>query len=338
MYDKLVYAMSTRSSLSLERFKDIFRKVYTPGQTYEDEPTDIDMRRQAIRSLDSLGYCEFDFTGRTVHMCPPCLLLLPGRGIPRAVFAGARTPSLINKLKEAVRTRKKQALISQVSQSRGNVNGPATIIVEAIDKETLLRIGNDAAIETNLDQPAAWKLANISISADNMKESLRFNEMQEPNWPRRVFRKDRLVFSATTRRFQDRVQLAEYTNPVDRQRRHWLWDGEEAAGVERDWGRYIALSIKKHSVMLYHERSKRLAVPVTVPVPCLLSRALALCSGSIPVSSKAGEAPIASIPPGHPLHIYTDIPVGIAELAAGKLRQRLVPVDLENINNGVGNG
>ena len=338
MSDQLVYAMSTRTSLSLVQFNDIFKKVYTHGQIYEDELVDIDLRRQTIRSLDSLGYCEFDFPRRTVHMCPPCLLLLPGRGTPRAVFAGARTPSLISRLKEAVRTRGKQAMVSQMPQSNGNINIPATIIIEAMDKETLAEIGSDAAIETDLDQPAAWKLTHISVSVDDVMESLRFDEMQEPNWPRRVFRKDRLVFSRTTESHQDRIELAEYTSPVDQQRRHWLWDGERAAGVERDWGRYIALSSEECHVMLYHERSRRLAVPVTVPLPCLLSRALALCSGNIPVSSKTAEAPVASIPAGHPLHIYTDIPAGISELAAAKLRQRLVPADLKNINNGVSNG
>ena len=68
MSDQLIYAMSTKTSFSLERFNDIFRKVYLPGHLQDDE-LDYDMRRQVIRLLDSLGYCEFDFGRRTVHMC-----------------------------------------------------------------------------------------------------------------------------------------------------------------------------------------------------------------------------------------------------------------------------
>ena len=272
---------------------------------------------------------------KAVHMCPPSLVLLPYEGTPRAAFIGARTPSLIAKLKGSARKRQKQALLSHVTQNKGNINVPASIVIDAVDKKTLADIAGDAGIGIDLDEPAAWKLANFSVSAKDIEESLRFEQRQEPNWNRKIFRKAKLVFSGFGHRNPDSLDLAEYINPINQQRRHWLWKGGLSAEVERDWGRYVVLSYETRDIVLYDEKVWRLAFPVTVPLPCILCRALALCSGKIPVLVKIGESPVASIPEKHPVLIYTEVPPDIAALVAGKLGQNLFSVSLGDVENGM---
>lgn len=328
MSEPLVYAISTKGEMKIEDFNEIFKMVYLPGQEVDDESIDVDIRRQLIRMLDSSGYCEFDFNNRMVYMCPPCLALLPGFGLPKAVLTGARTPGLLSKIKQASKNRRGKASCTVVPQRSKNINMPSSLIIEAVDTNTIQEIAAESGIRCRSERPVSWDLVNFSSSCDEINKSLKFEKMEELNWGRRVFVPSKLRFSRTDEAIGS-YRLVEYKNPVNQQPHHWLWNGENRAEVERDWGRYLVLSNLSLGVVLYDEKQHKLATPVTVPLPCLLARAVTMCTGMSPLLAKTSER-IGAIPFGHPVHIYTGVPPVIAGLIAEKLGQKAVPANLED--------
>ena len=337
MSEQLIYAMSTRTKLSLNQFYDMFKKVYLPRKVAENDDINVDIRLRVIRSLDSLGYCEFDFSERRVYMCPPSLVLLSQIGTPKTAFVGARTPSVLNRLKSAVRRQRGNALITHTQQGNANINIPGTILIDAVDKQVLDEISKEAGIRCYTDQPCSWKLANFSKSIEGIDGSLDYEQRQEPGWRRKIFMKDRLVFNDLQERNQEGYDLAEYKNPINHQLSHWIWNGTTAAEVERDWGRYILLFHNKRNVLLYDEKGCKLAVPVTVPLPCVFARALTMCSGMLPSSNKTAGTPVADIPPNHPLQVYKNVTPEIVEIVARKLGQIPADVSLTQNKHGVTN-
>ena len=327
MSDELLHAMSTAPWMRIDRFNEIFGMVYRPASSQEQDGQwlDINVRRHVARSLEALGFFEVDYASRRVYLCPPTMVLLPDTGTPCALLTGARVPETLTRLRKVVGQAGKQACLLQQAQGRGNINMPHRIVVEAIDKDTLAGIGKEASIDHDLDEPAAWKLANLSATISDISSGLAFSPRQEPNWPRRVFREGRLRFSRAHANPEAELWLAEYRNPITKQHHHWLWRGYSTAEVERDWGRYVTLVAQGRNVLLYGERSRELAVPATTPLPALLTRAAALSSGTLPEVCTTDHA-VAAIPAGHPMLVYQDVPSAIAEMIASKLDQRLIPV------------
>jgi len=86
---------------------------------------------------------------------------------------------------------------------------------------------------------------------------------------------------------------------------------------------------------MYDDKQFILAVPVTVPLPCLLARSAALCSGTVSAGTLSFKDKTGSIPPRHPLQIYTCVPPEIARLIADKLEQKLIYTRLAVIKKGV---
>jgi hypothetical protein len=320
MSEDLIYAMSTRGSVTFEEFNLLFRMVYAPGLADRKDSMDIDIRRQLIRLLDSLGYCEFDFGARRVYMCEPSFVLLPSYGLPKAVFTGARTPQLIKKIKENVRPSKDKMMIHYVSQNTFEFAMPALVYIEAVNIEAIKNLADKCSIAADLDQPAAWSLASFSVSSDEILKTANLRPFAGLNWKRRVFCADRLVFSGQESNPQESMTLVEYKNPISQQSKHMLMINDSAAEIDRDWGRYIALSNKKKQIILYNEKLQKLIVPVTVPMPRLLARSVALCTGLAPKITTI-LAKIGDIPPNHPVYVYSGVPGIVAEFLARKLGQ-----------------
>lgn len=322
MSEDLVYAMSTRGSITVDEFNSLFRMVSAGGISEEEDSINIDIRRQVIRLLDSLGFCEFDFDARKVFMCAPAFVLLPGYGLPKAILVGARTPLLIKKIKEIVKEHKEKIILHFMPQSTSKFSMPALVYIEAIDVDSIKEVAAKCSLNVDVDKPAAWELANFSVSFEALKKSLQFSPFVERNWKKRIFNIDRLVFSSQEPASQSAVSLIEYQNPVNKQNRHIFRDNASATEVSRDWGRYIVLHDSQKQVILYNETMQKLIVPVTVPLPCILARAVALSTGLIPKITTVFSK-IADIPAHHPVYIYSGVPKVVAELITNKLGQKI---------------
>jgi hypothetical protein len=200
-----------------------------------------------------------------------------------------------------------------------------------VDNQILEEMANELKIYFYKEGPASWRLANFSSSIREVKRSLVFEKRVEPGWKRRIFMKNMLFFSKKKKEWANGQTLVEYTNRIDKQLRHWLWDGAEAAEVERDWGRYLALADSGLKILLYDRKLCRMAVPLTVPLPCILARALVMCSGMAPTLARTPLKRLGDIPPGCHLQIYSSVTPAIASLISEKLGQKLIIIPFKRI-------
>ena len=333
MPELLLYTISSIGHMSLENFYSAFDSIQLQRMP-EMEINLHEIRRSSIRFLDAMGHCEFDFEKRQVFVCPPTLVKLPISGLPNAVLTGARTPSLIQGLEDFKAHNKDAVFISKISQVGIEYLLPDTIIVEAINFSYLEDISDAAGIKSSLAEPASWSLANFSLGIEELINGLLFEIRDDLNWAKKFFSSETLRFSKFSCR-KNIHELISYSNPVNQQWCHLIWDGQKAAKVDRDWGRYIVLLKHNRNVLLYDERRHHLAVPATVPLPRFLGRAAALCSGLAPESARLGANTRSGLPAGHPVDVYSSVPPLIAGLIAAKLSQDLIRCNIVSDENGV---
>jgi hypothetical protein len=97
-----------------------------------------------------------------------------------------------------------------------------------------------------------------------------------------------------------------------------MWDSDKCAEIDVDWGRYLALHRAGFNVLYFDSTKHLLATPKSLPLPRLLARSVALCSGSSP-------RPLTSSSDGRLTNfvVYDLVPRCLADLVAAKLEQEL---------------
>ena len=331
----LLQTISTRSRMGLDYFNDAFKTLIQLQEISSGEEDLNNLRRKTIRFLDSLGHCEFDFERRQVFACPPILVTIPSYGLPKAVLTGARSATIVQKIKNFVKSNRDSLSYSVETHRSEYPLLPSVIYIEAVNLDHIKEVAQNAQIGHHLNYPAAWSLVNFSAGLEDIKNGLLYENISDLNWEKHTFSTELLKFSWShnTERPQG---LVEYISPVDQQRLHRIWDGHQAAEVDdRDWGRYVILAAEEVDVMLYDDRRYLLSVPATVPLPRFLARAATLCSGMAPESGKIGEDAIRGLPAGHPVDIYTAVPPSIALMISEKLSQNIIHHDIVIENSGV---
>lgn len=323
MSKQFVYALSSLGQVSLSQYNELFKTLYIPEYRSVSNETEINHRGQVSRILDSLGYIEFNFDLRKVFVCPPALVLLPSQGLPRVLLTGARTPSLLEKIKKSIRKRRNLVKMYRCSQNTKWLSLPDTISIEAAGVEPLKEIAEESNVLLSSECPAGWQIANISASIGDIESGLAFVSRNDINWKTRIFDAERLMFRYSKKTKTDEYMLAEYTHPLTQQKMHWIWNGTSASEVDRDWGRYIVLEKLKTDVIIYDETQQYLAVPLTVPLPRILARATALCSGRAPVihgiTIKRLKLSSDSL-----FYVYTEVPQEVARIIAQKTGQNII--------------
>lgn len=321
MFDSLIYSMSVKGSMYIDDFYGLLSSVTLEGE-YDEENTSFGVAKQILRIIESLGYCECDYTSRKIYMCDPTFVLLPSSGVPTAVLVGARIPRLIDNVKQFVKNERSRAFFIRVPQKSYGVNIPSLVCIQADSVETLQKIASLCKVKADLKIPAAWKLSIYSSSISDVRSGLLFMLRDRKNQELRLFDEDRLLFVQDDGKRDFR--LTEYLDPSNNQRTYWYWEGDEGATVNRDWGIYLSLSTVKKNILLYNPRLLELSVPVSAPLPLIISRSLSLCTGTAPSFARMGQKRLGDIPENHPMHIFSGITEEMAKLTARKLGQELV--------------
>lgn len=334
MSELLLQTISTLGRMRIESFDEAFDTLYQLAGISGEEVDINYIRRQTVRFLDALGHCEFDFDKRQVFACPPILVTLPLSGPPVGILTGARIPPIVAAIKDFVKSNRDSISCSIKQQKRKGLLLPPAVYIEAVNHEFLKKVAQAAHIGHYLDEPTAWSLVNFSEGVEDIVKDLRYENRADINLYKQTFSTDTLTFS----RFHNTEKaqgLVTYINPVNQQRHHWIWEGDRAAEVDRDWGRYIILATEGIDVLLYDKHRQRLAVPSTSPLPRFLARAATLCNGLAPVPAVVGEKPVGGLPAGHPVDIYCAVQQPIASMISKKLSQGLIPYKIVLNSDGV---
>lgn len=320
----LVYALSSKAQHSWGKFKEIFSMVCEDQERNGEKLDFIYSRLQTVRFLSDLGFCEFDFYNGSVYMCQPRLISIPTFGVPEAILIGARTPKLVEQLKKSVKTAGDKANIS-IEKNIGNL--PDLVKIVSLDNSTLIKIANDCGILQNLGTPTAWNLANFSSTLSEFQRQLKFDKAADPNLERRTFSIAELNFVRGAGDPEASEKLVEY-KPQYGNRVYWIWEGEKAAEINREFGQYLLLNLRGVNVLFYDRKTNRMGIPATAPLPLILARSAALCSGLVPRTIDI-EIPLSQGRSRRSLiSVYSNIPEVVAKKIADKLSQKLSPATL----------
>lgn len=314
-------------TVGMDTFNEIFNSVCVTGNYEDEESRFLNSRKKTMQFLDSIGFCELDFSNRMVYVCPPTLVSIPSYGMPTAILVGARTNELIDKLKSAVKKRGDKTILYIQRNEGGSV--PDLIKLIYLSDEVLKEISTECGIGSAIESPAAWNLVNFSSAASEMERKLKFEQKPEPqNTECNIFSCEELKFVKNDRiRRSDQFGLVEYISSRDKQRRYWLWKGDMAAEVDRNWGIYLILKLENKNVILYDYKTNKMGICTTTPLPILLARAVSLCSGLVP------NQVLKSVPEINPdknyyIFVYTNVQLAIANKIAEKLGQNLIKISL----------
>lgn len=319
--DMLLHVLSARGRTSWETFR---RTVDTLAVSHDINLSKPSVALAALlRRLDSLAHSEAVVGSRErhVHVNAPAVVRLPTKE-PTAILCGYRAMDTIRHLENAGATLG-VSIVVDMHQCDGSSLLPSRIAVRAHQDSELAQFASVVGV-AYAEVPAAWSLAHVSASLDEVVARLRFESEAELNWPSADFDVLRFCFR---RRERDRPRfcLTRYTDPVTGRTRTYLWRGQSSARVDADWGRFIVLSEAKASVLQFDPAEGVVAIPETVPLPRLLARALTLCSGYVMCSDFSQgyrSAPRASL--------FRNVTPELAEHVANKLGQTLVHRRLGN--------
>jgi len=335
MSDLLLAALGAHGEMGLKMFDGAFTELCLNGTPQNTDSNFKMVRGKAVRFLDALGDCEFDFEKHKVYPCPPSLVKLPGGGVHRTVLTGVRNPELTSHISRFVSEHSKDLALSEEKQSIYDfswggkkepfITMPSTIIIEGLRIDLIKALATECNIQAYFDSPAAWMLTHFSVGLTEYRKWLVSDRCRddELTWARRDFSLDTLTFKRNTSG-NAAEGLVEYTNPWTNQRSHYLWVGDAGTRVDRDWGRYLALFLAGRRVTVYDERQQIFIVPASLPLPRFLARAATLCSGRIPSLERTGDYNIGDIPPHTSVDVYSGVPPEYSFQISEKLGQRSI--------------
>lgn len=257
-----------------------------------DLPADLtggERARRALGNLTALGHVEM--TGAdSWRVAPPVLAGLPRETGSCAVLCGARTPGLLESLRNASDASGCQISILQQS------TGPAVVTVKAPSLDTLTGLAESVGLPFQAE-------AGLHLLA--CSPSIR-------EWPRtpfpmvegkvdsvRRFSKSRMHWVAST--------LSEATAAAKgffRIRRDWdsvslLKSGPESASLIDDRAGRLAATAKSKAARWSREVAV-LSLPAHLYPPTLMARGLVLCSGYLPsFDREAMQISFAGVQPEH---------------------------------------
>ncbi|CAG7658401.1 hypothetical protein ACFQI7_32540 [Paenibacillus allorhizosphaerae] len=324
MANDILAAISAIGRVKQDKMKAIYDTLMRihmgDGEEYIQPLSDI------LSWLETLGHCEIDYRLRQILVCPPSFLLLPHPGLPKFVLVGGRDKKLLDRLQRISAARPDLFRVTfEPHPENDNPLFPPAVYVLSTNKNYVLQLAEKLGIECSIDAPAAWKLLLFSPSLRDIKDSLLYFQATEPNWKHSSFCHERLRFSQDTS--TSPTKLVAYTNPINQQQKILIWNNDTAAEVDKNWGRYLVLGRHKCHILLYDERKQKMAVPITVPLPKYLARAIALCSGVAPRKKELHQQ-IGVLKKGITLLIYEKVPQGMAHQLGRKLGQTLQEANL----------
>lgn len=328
--DFLLYALSARVELSYRAFKETFNNLYSKRYGYDLSGHDALERhwRNTLRGLDSLGHCDVIYRdgSNKIVVAPSRLARLPILGLPQAILCGSRGPQTLNLIKEKKGIIVDRIEVESLSQETRSPCIPQRILVTAEDEHAMDVFAQELDIEY-LHIPPSWIIASNSGSLEEYTNQLKWSPVTDLDWARGDYDPATLHFNRNLR-VVGSVRLSSYRNPQTTLENHFFIDRGQRSAVDLFWGRYLLLSELQIHVIIYDPRKMLMAVPVGAPLPRLLARALALCSGYAPQYMPRAKVQVKSRE-AFGFDVFSAIPPSLASTVAAKLNQNLVHTNLD---------
>ena len=297
MYDNgdiLLFALSAWRQTSWRQFKQCFDELQRKRlgtNSYDPSETAAGHRWRALRELSALGHIDVELEQGSiqVHVAPPVLAALPGLGSPKAVLCGARSPNFMDDLSAEGQSAGVEVLIGP--HSSASPFAPARVELRAEDATWIEAVADKVGARYVETTPARL-LAQVSISLSGYLRGMMWSNDRELDWYCEDFDTERLQFRIPSEIRPDQ-RLTRYRNPRTTMWHYRLWQGNQSAEVDPDWGRYAILATITKRVLQYSPETRNAFVPIAAPLPTLLARAFGLCSGHCPaVAEEVQQNPL----------------------------------------------
>lgn len=327
--NSFLYAISALGSMSKDEYAREFSSLCL--KTKDPENINVEWQRQRhVWLLQALGHIEVGERG-TLHACPTSLLLLWDTPNAAAVLTGARDPKLVERIHCYVECCGESCTTLHVEQSQCIAGGagelllPDSIIVKAENDEELRDLARTLYIAAQLNKPASDEILSFSGNISEYQDTLNLGHYrdQEPvNSISRVFSTE-LVKFVPVPRAPSQSSLVEYSFE-QYVRKVWYWHEGRGGPVDRSWGRYLAAKSEGKQLLVYDPLACWLAVPTTVRLPLLLSRAATLSSGLAAIEVRSGDGSKFGLPSNASFDVYFGVRRHIAKRIADLLGQQLL--------------
>lgn len=312
--DMLLYVLSSKREISWPVFKRVFDTLAARELVKYDNAGVA--RNIVLRAFASLGHCEVvsDSDGLRIVIAPSSLVRLP-TSASIAVLCGSRSPETIDVVRTAAA--KFQVAVETMAHP-GDLSPllPQRVVLRAQAGSSLSDFAMSLGIAVAVTPPA-HALVCMSATLDHIAASLEWRTAPELQWPSADFDPEHNRF---TRPRDGRLpfRLTRYLDPVKNIFRYYMWNSEECAAIDPDWGRYLALQKSGFGVLYFDSTKHFLTMPKSLPLPRLLARAVVLCSGSSPRTLMRSSGREAT-----DFAVYELVPSSIAEMVAAKVGQDL---------------
>jgi len=275
-----------------EAFDAVYQAAFTPEEI-EGHPIELSkIKSWSLNYLDFMGFLDYEYSPKrsTIVVNPPHLVLIPTNTGRKALLAGGRTPALIEQLVQSVRKRNLYLACEKQDSSLTSFLLPRTVTVSGFSgtsgHEITMRIkalADDCLIPFNETKLPQFRLVEFSCDIEEYSNTLSpYTHFDDSGWPAKKFDADQLTFiPITDKSFDKAFTLVEY-KLTEYNLRHILWINGIPHNINKNWGRYMILRHQGKNVIFIDKDRNLLAIPVSTPLPMLLSEAMTLLSGMAP--------------------------------------------------------
>ena len=281
--------LSLKGTLTTEEFFKAFEFYFSKEFSITENTNLTKLKRASLNFYDFTGILDYDYETKSVVLNPPQFIFIPTTQGRKILLIGARDTALIKAIIEKSPSHNLQVEITKQFSSNERLLLPDVITIKAFGtssenygERNLKALADELQIKFSNDYFPQLALQDFSANIADYESTLKETNENDYGWARYIFNLETLRFEKSeTENFDKSFSLLEYKlNEYTYQ--HKLWKDNKCYKVDLNWGRFVALKHFNKNEILFDSTSQKVAIPVSTPLPRLLSEAIMLLSGKAP--------------------------------------------------------
>lgn len=282
--------LSLKGVLTTEEFYKAFEFYYAKGFSEQSGNFNITkLKRASLNFYDFIGILDYDYETKNIVLNPPQFIYIPTLRGRKVLLIGARDSALIETIINAAPKRNLQVEISKQFSSNERLLLPDVITIKAykqnsdnFSEKSLKEFADEMRIKFIDNSLPQIAFLNFSANITEYESLLQHIDENDYDWARFRFNTETLKFEKSEEETIDKsfsllqYKLNEYTY------QYKLWKNNNCYQIDMNWGKFIALKHFKKNVILFDDAHNKVAIPIELPLPRLLSESIMLLSGFAP--------------------------------------------------------
>ena len=290
--NRLCDFLSLKNVLTTEEFFRAFEFYYSKEFSEQRGSTNINLtklKKASLNFYDFIGILDYDYETKSIVLNPPQLVFIPTAKGRKVLLIGSRDNTLLEKIVTTGPKHKLQVEITKQFSSNERLLLPDVITIKAFQQandsygeNSIKAFATELNIKFTTDYFPQVAMQDFSATIVDFENTLQETNENDYDWARYIFNPETLDFDKNESLTFDklfslvRYKLNEYTYD------HKLWKNNKCYQVDLNWGRFIVLKHFQKGVILFDNTSNKVAIPISTPLPRLLSEAIMLLSGKAP--------------------------------------------------------